>query len=118
MFFGYQEVLYPHWQTKLTSLQELTIGGSLAVVVLDVIRHQLLHDGINLGLLSSGLSFNVLNFLWSPDFLSAFRTKRPLGFKIWLCSVILLCCILVSIVGQASALLCIPIQLWLRSWTN
>jgi hypothetical protein len=71
MFFGYQEVLYPHWQTKLTSLQELTIGGSLAVVVLDVIRHQLLHDGINLGLLSSGLSFNVLNFLWSPDQMSA-----------------------------------------------
>jgi hypothetical protein len=45
MFFGYQEVLYPHWQTKLTSLQELTIGGSLAVVVLDVIRHQLYTTG-------------------------------------------------------------------------
>lgn len=90
----------------------MTITGSLTVVALDVIRHQLLNEGINIGLLSSGFSFIGLNFLWSPNLLSTFRTKYLPWSKIRLSSIIILCCILAAVVGPASALLFIPVQVW------
>lgn len=83
--------------------------------MLDVIRFQLVRDGISLGLLSSGFSVVGLNFLWSPEFLSIIRTRLSVLTKIWLGCVIVTACVLISVVGPASALLFTPTQVWKQS---
>lgn len=91
----------------------MTIVGSLTVIALDLVRYHLTNDGINLGLLSAGLSFAQLNWLWSTDFLSGFRVSMPRWAKFFVLLTLALCCILASTVGPASALLFIPTELWL-----
>lgn len=93
----------------------MTVTGSLSVVVLDAVRYEVLHKGLNLGLLNSSFSVAGLNFLWSQGFLSAFDGKYWVPTRIWIFSVITFCCILVSTVGPASALLLIPSSVWQTS---
>ncbi len=84
----------------------------MTLVVSDVIRNQLINDGVNLGLLSSAFSLPGLNLLWSPDLLSTFSAIYRLRVKVALCCTIIICCILISVVGPSSALLFLPSQLW------
>lgn len=78
-----------------------------------MLRYDLLHDSISLGLLSSGFSFVGLNFLWSSDFLGALATKK--WNKNWYRLGLLITCTLVATVaGPSSALLFIPADVWER----
>ena len=59
--------------TELSFISLLTHSvlctASLAVVVMQALRYHLLQDeGIPLGLLGAGLSFNQVSYLWSPEF--------------------------------------------------
>lgn len=85
----------------------------MTLVVLDVIRNQLINDGVSLGLLSSAFSLPGLNLLWSPDLLSTFSATYRLRIKVVLCFTIIVCCILISVVGPSSALLFLPSPLWI-----
>lgn len=87
--------------------------------MLDVVRHELLREGISLGLLTSSFSITGLNFLWSPNLLSIFFTDYSWKKRILLLSFISMCCVMTSVVGPASAILFIPTQVWLpNGWTQ
>lgn len=87
--------------------------------MLDIIRYELLHEGISLGLLTASFSITGLNFLWSPNLLSIFFTNYSWTKRILLLLFISTCCILTSIVGPASAILFVPTQLWRQNgWTH
>lgn len=89
------------------------------IVVLDLVRYELLHEGLNLGLLVSSFSMVGLNFLWSPEMLSIFKASYTKRKRIWLFSVITICCSLTAVVGPASALLLVPDQAWKSyGWTE
>lgn len=88
-------------------------------MMLDVVRYQLLHEGINLGLLTSSFSIMGLNFLWSPNLLSIFFTDYTWRKRLFLLGFIITCCVMTSVVGPASALLFVPTQVWKSyGWTN
>lgn len=46
--------------------------GSLTAIALDLVRYHALHEGINFGLISSGLSISTPSWLWTVDFLGGF----------------------------------------------
>ncbi|KAH7092339.1 hypothetical protein FB567DRAFT_588628 [Paraphoma chrysanthemicola] len=103
-----------------SKLHELTIVASLARVISDILRYQLLHDGVKFGMLSSPFSFLGLNYLWSQEFFSALRPLRPLRrirskAHIFLLVVLVAFCLLAAVVGPASALLFVPSAAWLSS---
>lgn len=85
------------------------------MIAVDLIRHHLLNDGINFGLLAAGTGFSQLSWLWSTDYLSTFPAKIPLRSKMLLLTVLTLCCLLAATVGPSSALLFITTQVWLPS---
>ncbi|KAJ4374714.1 hypothetical protein N0V83_001789 [Neocucurbitaria cava] len=96
---------------------ELTIVASLARVISDVLRHHLVHNGVNFGMLSSPFSFLGVNFLWSQELYSATRSAIQLKSRSHFLFLILLvsCCLLAAIMGPASALLFLPSQAWLSA---
>jgi hypothetical protein len=57
-------------------LLELLCVASLAAIVLQALRHELLGDGIPLGLLGSGIWFSSLGAFWSPQFLGSFGWRH------------------------------------------
>lgn len=57
-------------------LLELLCVASLATIVLQALRHELLRDGIPLGLLGSGIWFSSLSAFWSPQFLGSFGWRH------------------------------------------
>lgn len=94
------------------------IVGSLAAVITDAVRHQLLGNGINLGLVSSAFWFMGANFLWSQDFWSGLQQSRHSKYSIQDLGFLLLltvCGLLASVTGPASALLFLPSQGWLAA---
>lgn len=114
--------------------KELTIVGSLTSISLDLLRYHLLNEGVNIGLLGSALSVGSPSWFWSIDFISGVKTLiliRPkfsftsssvhsllsnfVRSKAFLFAVLISCTLLATTVGPASALLFIPIQLWIRS---
>ena len=55
-------------------LQEVLCVASLATVVLQFLRSDLLYgEGVPIGLLGSGISFSSVSYFWSLDFISAAR---------------------------------------------
>ena len=46
---------------------EILCVASLTTVVLHVLRHELLRDGVPLGFVGSGIFFSQANFFWSPE---------------------------------------------------
>ena len=108
------------------------IVGSLTAIALDLLHYHLLNEGINLGLLASGLSIASPSWLWSFDFLSGLTTWKQnygshacpgftrwsqdtLRSKVFLLSILCSATLLATMVGPASALLFNPIQFWVRS---
>lgn len=93
-------------------LQELLIIASLATIVYQLLRDELLYgDGIPLGLIGAGIDFTKLSFFWSPEVLGSVRTlfkgnrvyrKIQLGLFLVLAGAIAL------LAGPASAVLLVP----------
>jgi hypothetical protein len=99
-------------------LHELTIVASLARVITDILRYQLLDEGVNFGMLGSPFTFFGLNYLWSQEFFSAVQSaweKPRLKAHSFLVCVLVLFCILAAVVGPASALLFLPSPAWLSA---
>lgn len=93
-------------------MQELLIIASLATVLFDILRFELLYGcGVPLGLLGSGIMFTQISYFWSPDFLSALRygvVKK--NQKLRICIALLPAGSLAITAGPASAILMIPRQ--------
>lgn len=90
--------------------QELLIIASVSTVLFQIVRDELLHDGIPLGLATSALSFSRLSYFWSPAFwggttslvnLNKWRGVRLLGL-------ITLGGLIAITAGPASAVLMLP----------
>jgi hypothetical protein len=87
--------------------------ASLAAIVFELIRYNLFQqDGLSLGLVGSGFSFTSINFFWSPEFISAFRSKSSIAKQKWLLLLLIVSTILASTVGPSSAVLFVPSQAW------
>ena len=86
--------------------------GSLTTVLADMVRYQLLNEGIEFGLLTSAFWYSAANFIWSQSFWSLFR--RPICFRRVVFMIFISAFgLLATIVGPASALLVLPTQSWL-----
>ena len=51
-------------------VMEILCVASLTTVVLHVLRHELMQDGVPLGFVGSGLYFSQVTFFWSPEMLA------------------------------------------------
>ena len=89
-------------------LQEMLCVASLSTVVLQMLRNELIGDGVPIGLLGSGIWFSQISFVWSPEFLVAIQSSLRSFRKLRLCIFILLTGVLAAVVGPASAVLLIP----------
>ena len=120
-------------QCSANIFKELAIVGSLTSIALDLVRYHLFNEGLNLGLLGSGVSMASPSWLWSNNLISGIRTSlddRPkLTFKtsgaysgiilivrskLFLFTLLVSSTFLATAVGPASALLIIPTQLWVQ----
>ena len=93
-------------------LQELLIIASLATIVYQLLRDELLYgDGLPLGLLGAGIDFTKLSFFWSPEVFGGvktlFRGTRKYR-KIQLGLFLLLAGAIALLAGPASAVLLVP----------
>lgn len=96
--------------------KELTIVGSLTSIVLDLLHYHLLNEGLNLGLVGSGLSVGSPSWPWSTEFISGIKASiLPRPIFAFLFALLVSCTLLATTVGPASALLFILIQLWVPS---
>ncbi|KIX00567.1 uncharacterized protein Z518_09632 [Rhinocladiella mackenziei CBS 650.93] len=97
-------------------LQELLIGGSLAIVLFHVIRHELLFgNGVSFGYVLSGFSFARIPYFWSPAFFNGWTFSRQslVSRRGLLLCLALACGIITNFAGPASALLMMPtMQNW------
>lgn len=84
-------------------------------VIAHEIRSQLIQGGISFGLLTSPYSFQNLSFLTSQGFWSQALLQRPILPKVRVFFLLLVCCILASVVGPASALLFLPSESWIST---
>jgi hypothetical protein len=89
--------------------QEILIITSLATIMMDLLRHELLTSlrGLPLGLLASRTAFTNFDFLVSPEFrygISGVEKKTRLLFTLF----ITICSILALLAGPSSALLLLP----------
>ncbi|KAL4886181.1 hypothetical protein BJY04DRAFT_229322 [Aspergillus karnatakaensis] len=97
---------------------EITIVASLGVMVLQYVRHELLFgDGLPLGLLGSGLTFNNLEYFFNKEFYGglkyvASRGNRPR--KVAFISFVILAGLVAALAGPASAVLLVPKS---RDWS-
>ena len=93
-------------------VQELLIVASLATIIFQLTRDELLYgDGIPLGLLSAGVDFTRWSFFWSPQMLGSLRSlfKGPRKYrKIQLGIFILLAGALALLAGPSCAVLLVP----------
>lgn len=61
-------------------VQELLIVASLATVVFQLLRYELIYgEGLPLGLLAAGFDFTTLSYFWSPEMLGSFRSTYIKG---------------------------------------
>ncbi|KAL8814284.1 MAG: hypothetical protein Q9223_006481 [Gallowayella weberi] len=93
-------------------LQELLIVASLATVVFQLLRHELIHgDGLPLGLLAAGFEFTKLSYFWSPEMLGSLKNTfgRPSkSRRIALIAFLVIAGALAALVGPSCAVLLIP----------
>lgn len=88
--------------------QELLCIASLATVVLQALRRELLDEGIPVGLLGSGLWFSQVAFLWSPDFLTAARWSTGSYRRATLYGLIIVAGFIAAFIGPSAAVLLLP----------
>ncbi|KAH7384067.1 hypothetical protein DE146DRAFT_214255 [Phaeosphaeria sp. MPI-PUGE-AT-0046c] len=100
-----------------SKLHELTIAASLARVITDILRYQLLNDSVDFGMLCTPFSFVGLNYLWSQEFISSVRSAYRLKAKahISLIAILAIFSLLATVAGPASALLFLPSTAWLSA---
>ena len=97
-------------------LQEMLIIASLAALVLEVLRYEMMYrGGIPLGLVGSSFQFASLSYFWSPDFWGSFSPKS--GFqrrrKILLFGLLSVTGGIATFAGPSTAVLLIPrVQDW------
>lgn len=96
--------------TANQNTQELLIIASVSTVLFQIIRDELLHDGIPLGLATSALSFSRLSYFWSPAFWGG--TTSLVNLKKWrgvrVLGLITLGGFIAITAGPASAVLMLP----------
>ncbi|KAL4867473.1 hypothetical protein BDV12DRAFT_209847 [Aspergillus spectabilis] len=97
---------------------EITIVASLGVMVLQYVRHELLFgEGLPLGLLGSGLTFNNLEYFFQKEFYGGLRFMARRGNrprKIAFILFVILAGLVGALVGPASAVLLVPKS---RDWS-
>lgn len=100
---------------SVTSLRQCTkdLIGSLAAVIADAIRYQLINNELEFALLPSAFQFSTASFLWSQGFLATLRQPPYPLRKVAFLFLLIICILLGAIAGPASALLFIPTQGWL-----
>jgi hypothetical protein len=90
---------------------EIMIVASLGLIVLQFVRHELLFgDGLPLGLIGSGLTFNNLEFFFNKSF---YGTLKYVGHgntprKIMFVTVVVVAGLTAALAGPASAVLLVP----------
>ncbi|KAL9121068.1 MAG: hypothetical protein Q9187_002373 [Circinaria calcarea] len=95
-------------------IQELLIVASLAMVVTQIVRDELMFgEGIPLGLLASAFSFSQLSYFWSPDFIGSFQCRMSIVRKVSFFGFLVIAGIIAATAGPSCAVLLIPrIQDW------
>ena len=115
IWVGFYGVLFGDgyaWQLAfmqvVAKVMELLAVGSLATIVLHILRSKLLKskEGLPFGLLAAGFSFTQINWFWSPAFLFSLRWSRT---QIFSTATIILCGLLALAMGPATATLLVPI---------
>ena len=93
-------------------LQDLLIIASLATIVFQLLRDELLYgDGIPLGLLGAGFEFTKLSFFWSPEILGGFKSLfrgRRRYRKVQLGLFLILAGTIALLAGPSCAVLLVP----------
>ncbi|KAI3199016.1 hypothetical protein CBS147311_6100 [Penicillium roqueforti] len=91
---------------------EIMIVASLGLVVLQFVRHELLFgDGLPLGLIGSGLTFNSLGSFFSKEFYGSLKYIGGHGNtlrKIMFVTVVVVAGLTAALAGPASAVLLVP----------
>ena len=87
---------------------ELACVASLTTVVLHVLRHDLMNDGVPLGFVGSGVFFSQANCLWSPEMFAGGLQSIKSWRLIRLLFVISAAAIIAVLIAPASAVLLQP----------
>jgi len=89
-------------------ISELACVASLTIVVLHVLRHDLIRDGVPFGFIGSGIFFSQANCLWGPEMfvgaLYSVRSWRRLRFLL----VIGVAAVIAVLIAPSSAVLLQP----------
>ena len=95
-------------------MQEMLIDASLAALVIEVIRDDMLYgDGVPLGWIGGGFLFTSLSYFWSADFWCSFSSQIGFWRKSRLYGLLLLTGFIATFAGPSCAVLLIPrIQDW------
>ena len=95
-------------------IQELLITASLATIIFQLVRDELLYgDGLPLGLLGAGLDFTKLSFFWSSEIFGSVRSlfRGPRKYKKIQLAIFLVCAgALALLAGPSCAVLLVPQQ--------
>lgn len=88
--------------------QELLCVASLAAIILQALRRELLDEGLPLGLLGSGIWFSQISSFWSAEFVAAapWSSKSARKFRFYL--LVLVAGLIAAVIGPASAVLMLP----------
>ena len=87
---------------------EIVCVASLTTVVLHVLRHELLRDGVPLGFVGSGMFFSQANWFWSPEmFVGALHCVKSWK-RLRLLMVIIMAGVLALLIAPSSAVLLQP----------
>ena len=93
-------------------LQELLMVASLATIVFQLIRDELLYgDGVPLGLLGAGIDFSRLSFFWSREIMGSLRSLfkgRRKYRKVQLVAFLVLAGAIALFAGPSCAVLLVP----------
>ena len=87
---------------------EIVCVASLTTVVLHVLRHELMRDGVPLGLVGSGIYFSQANCFWSPEMLAGASHCVKSWRRLRLLMVIIVAGFLALLIAPAAAVLLQP----------
>jgi len=95
-------------------LQEMLIVASLAALVMQVIRDEMMHgDGVPLGLIGGGFQFASLSYFWSPEFWGSIGPGTRFKRRCRLWGLLSLTGLIAAFASPSTAVLLIPrIQEW------
>ena len=89
-------------------LLEIVCVASLTTVVLHVLRHDLLRDGVPLGFVGSGMFFSQASFFWSPETFAATLYSVKSWKKLRLLLLVTVAGALALLIAPSSAVLLQP----------